>query len=260
MTIRTSYAHGTPSWIDLATTDVAAAREFYGGLFGWVFEENPTDVGEPYVMASKGEHAAAGMMTQAAEQREMGLPPLWNSYVSVDDIVATTAKVEGAGGKVMAPPFDVMDAGKMAVIVDPTGAVISLWQAVNHIGAGVVNEHGAFSWNELVSPDVPAAAAFYGEVFGWGVDEMDMGEMGSYFVFTIDGEGIAGGMAPPMEGMPAHWGVYFQVDDIEATVAAATAAGATVMNPPTASPAGTLAHLADPQGGMFAVIQPPSEE
>lgn len=259
MTIRTSYAHGTPSWLDLSTTDVPAARDFYARLFGWTYEENPTDVGEPYVMASKGEQSAAGMMTQAAEQREMGIPPFWNSYVTVDDIVATTAEVEGAGGTVMAPPFDVMDAGKMAVIVDPTGAVISLWQPLEHIGAGVVNEHGAFSWNELVSSDVPAAAAFYGELFGWEVQEMDMGEMGSYFIFTLDGDQIAGGMAPAMEGMPSHWGVYFQVDDIDATVEAATAAGATVMNPPTPSPAGTLAHVADPQGAMFAVIQPPAE-
>ncbi|MEM9606938.1 MAG: VOC family protein [Actinomycetota bacterium] len=259
MPTRTSYAHGTPSWIDLATTDVAAARSFYGGLFGWAFEENPTDQGSPYVMARKGEHAAAGMMTQAAEQVEMGMPPVWASYVTVADIEATVAKVEGAGGKVMAPAFDVMDAGKMAVLVDPTGAVFCVWQAGEHIGAEVVNEHGALVWNELVSPDVPAAAAFYAEIFGWEAQEMDMGDMGTYTVFNLDGEGISGAMAPPMDGMPAHWGVYFQVDDAAATVAAAEAAGASVINPPTPSPAGVLAHLADPQGGMFAVMTPPSE-
>lgn len=260
MPSRTSYVHGTPSWIDLATTDVAAARAFYGGLFGWSFEEHPTDRGEPYVMARKGPHAAAGVMTQPSEQVEMGLPPLWASYVSVDDIEATLAKVEAAGGKVMAPAFDVMTSGKMAVLVDPTGAVLCLWQAGDHIGAEVVNEHGALVWNELVSPDVPAAAGFYAEVFGWEPEEMDMGEMGTYTVFNLDGQGIAGAMAPPMAGMPPHWGIYVQVDDAAATVTAAEAAGATVVSPPTPTPAGVLAHLADPQGAMFAVMTPPSSQ
>lgn len=256
MPIRTSYANGTPSWIDLATTDVAAARAFYAELFGWTYEENPTDQGSPYVMARRDGHAAAGMMIQAAEQRDMGLPPMWNSYVSVDDIAAITAKVEDAGGKVMAPPFDVMDSGVMSVIVDPTGGVISLWQAKEHIGAEVVNEHGSVIWNELVTADVATAAAFYGEVLGWGTQEMDMGEMGTYTVFTLDGEGIGGAMPPPMEGMPPHWSVYVAVDDAAVCVAAAEAAGGTVINPPTPSPPGILAHLADPQGAMFAIMQP----
>ncbi len=256
MPTKTSYAHGTPSWIDLATTDVAGARTFYADLFGWDYEENPTDQGSSYVMASRGGSAAAGMMVQAQEQQDMGLPPMWNSYVTVDDIEATTAKVEQAGGKVMAPPFDVMDAGIMAVIVDPTGGVISLWQAKDHIGAGIVNEHGALIWNELISPDVPTAAAFYGEVLGWGTQEMDMGDMGTYTVFTLDGEGVCGAMAPPMEGMPPHWTVYFAVDDAEAAAAATSAAGGQVISPPTPSPPGILVHLADPQGAMFAVMQP----
>ncbi|MEO1061274.1 MAG: VOC family protein [Actinomycetota bacterium] len=256
MPTRTSYAHGTPSWIDLATTDVAGARAFYAELFGWSFEENPTDQGGSYVMASKAGSATAGMMTQPDEQREMGLPPMWNSYVTVDDMAATVGRVEGAGGKVMAPPFDVMDAGVMAVIVDPSGGVISLWQPKEHIGAQVVNEHGALIWNELISPDVPAAAAFYGEVLGWGTQEMDMGEMGTYTVFTLDGEGIGGAMAPPMDGMPPHWGVYFAVDDAEATIAAVTAAGGAVVNPPTPSPPGIIAVVQDPQGAMFSIMQP----
>ena len=260
MPTRTEYSHGTPSWVDLMTTDVAAAKEFYGGLFGWSYEDEPTDQeGMDYTMASRAGKATAGMSTQPAEQAEMGIPPMWNSYVTVDDIDATAAKVDGAGGGIMAPPFDVMDAGRMAVITDPTGAVISLWQAKEHIGAELVNEHGALTWNELVSPDVGTAATFYGEVFGWGTETMDMGEMGDYTVFTLAGEQIAGGMAPPMDGMPPHWGVYFNVDDCDGTVAAAAASGATVMMEPMDGPPGRWAALADPQGAMFAVIQPPAD-
>jgi hypothetical protein len=253
---RTEYAHGTPSFIDLSTTDPDAAKEFYGALFGWSYEDNPTDVGGTYTMCSKDGKAAAGLQQQPAEQAEMGIPPLWASYVTVDDVDAAAAKVQGAGGGIMAPPFDVMEAGRMAVITDPTGAVICLWQAGENIGSEVVNEHGALTWNELVSPDVATAADFYREVFGWETETMDMGPMGEYTVFTLDGEQVAGGMAPPMEGMPPHWGVYFNVDDCDGTVAAAKAAGATVLAEPTDAPPGRMAAMADPQGAMFAVIQP----
>jgi predicted enzyme related to lactoylglutathione lyase len=260
MTERTEYSHGTPSWVDLMTTDVAAAKEFYGGLFGWSYEDNPTDQeGVVYTMAAKSGKATAGLSTQPAEQAEMGIPPMWNSYVTVDDVDVAAGKVEAAGGGVMAPPFDVMDAGRMAVVTDPTGAVICMWQANEHIGAEVVNEHGALTWNELVTPDVATAATFYGQVFGWGTETMEMGEMGVYTLFTVDGEQIAGAMVPPVEGMPPHWGVYFNVDDCDGTVAAATAAGASVVMDAVDGPPGRMAALADPQGAIFAVIQPPPE-
>jgi predicted enzyme related to lactoylglutathione lyase len=253
---RSEYAHGTPSFVDLMTTDVAAAKEFYAGLFGWTYEDNPTDrEGVVYTMASRSGKAAAGLSPQPPEQAEMGIPPMWNSYVTVDDIDATVAKVEAAGGTVMAPAFDVMDAGRMAVIVDPTGAVLSLWQAGENIGSEVVNEHGALTWNELVSPAVETAASFYAELFGWGTETVDLGEMGDYTLFTLDGEQVGGGMAPPMEGMPPHWGVYFSVDDCDGVVAKAREAGATVMMEPTDAPPGRMAAMADPQGATFAVIQ-----
>lgn len=256
MPTRTEYSHGVPSWVDLSTTDPAAAKAFYSALFDWTYEDNPTDQGGVYTMARKGGNDAAGLSEQPAEQAQMGIPPMWNSYVSVDDLDATAAKVEGAGGGVMAAPFDVMDFGRMAVITDPSGAVVCLWEAKEHPGAGVVNEHGAFTWNELVSPDVPAATAFFAEVLGWGTESMDMGEMGEYTLFTVDGEQVAGGMAPPMDGMPPHWGVYFHVDDCDATVEAAKAAGGSVMMEPIDGPPGRFAALADPQGAMFSVITP----
>lgn len=254
---RTEYTHGTPSWIDLMTTDVDGAKAFYADLFGWNYEDNETDQpGVTYTMARRNGKDAAGMGAQNPEQTEMGIPPLWNSYVTVDDVEATVARVEGAGGRIMAPPFDVMEAGRMAVIVDPTGAVLSLWEAGENIGSEVVNEHGALTWNELLSPDVEKAAAFYAELFGWSTETMDMGEMGTYTVFTLGGDQVAGAMAPPMEGMPAMWGVYFHVDDCDGTVAKATAAGASVLMEPTDGPPGRMASLSDPQGAAFSVIQP----
>ena len=256
MTVRTEYAHGTPSWIDLSTTDVDSARTFYGSVFGWDFEENPTDQGAPYIMARKGEHAAAGMMQQQPAQAEMGIPPMWNTYVTVDDIDATVAKVDSAGGSVMMPPMQVMDAGSMAVVADPTGAVACMWQPDQHIGCQVVNEHGALCWNEVMTSDVPTAAAFYSELFGWGTEQMEMGDQGTYTVFTLGDDGVAGGTAlPPVEGIPPHWGTVFAVDDCDATLAAVAEAGGSVMAGPFDTPIGRSGACADPQGAAFQIIQ-----
>ena len=140
---RTKYAPGTPSWVDIQTSDPTGAKAFYSALFGWEYDDQP--VGHDaegndafYSMATKnGKHVAA-----IAPLPMPGVPPHWNTYVTVADVDATAAQVPGAGGSVMMPPFDVMDAGRMAVIADPTGALICLWQATNHIGASLVNEHG----------------------------------------------------------------------------------------------------------------------
>ena len=255
-----SYLHGTPSWIDLATPDPTASQGFYGELFGWSYDEQDTDrPGVTYTMCSQHGRSAAGMMLLSEEMAASGMPPVWTTYVSVDDIEATVAKVEPAGGTVLQPPMDVMDAGRMAVLSDPTGAVSCLWQKKEHIGCEVVNEHGALTWNELITPDVATAAAFYAEVLGWTSQAMPM-PAGEYTVFFTPGgneNGIAGAMPPPMEGMPAFWGVYFAVDDAEATAARAGELGAQVLMPPTAMPnVGTLATFMDPQGAAFSIMQP----
>jgi predicted enzyme related to lactoylglutathione lyase len=256
----TSYPHGAPSWIDLATPDPEASKTFYAELFGWDYEDQPTDqAGMTYTMARSGGRDAAGMMLLSSEMAESGMPPVWTTYVSVDDLDASLGRVSNAGGTVAQPAMDVMDAGRMAVVVDPTGATIAMWQAKEHIGARVVNEHGAFSWSELISPDVATAASFYGSVFGWSSQTMPM-PTGDYTVFSVEGgneNGIAGAMAPPMPGMPAFWGVYFQTDDAAATVAKAKELGAQVMMEATAMPGvGTLAALTDPQGAMFSLMMP----
>ena len=250
-----SYASGTPSWADVQTTDTAAAKQFYGELFGWTYDDRPIDEanGVYYSIAVlKGLEAAA--ISPLGEQAAAGVPPHWNSYVSVDDIEAAAAKVGPAGGTVIAPPFDVMDAGRMAVIQDPTGAVFMMWQAKNTIGATIVNEPGAFSWSELVTPDVPKAGAFYKNVFGWGSETHGEGA-GAYTEFTLDGNSIAGAMNPPMPGIPPMWGIYFSVADTDATAAHALALGGTVIAPPMDIEPGRFAVLADPQGAMFNVIK-----
>jgi predicted enzyme related to lactoylglutathione lyase len=259
MATMTSYPYGVPSWIDLATPDPAASKAFYTALFGWEYDDQPTDGPGDYTMARLGGRNAAGMMQLSTEMAANGMPPVWSTYVTVDDIEATLAKVEAAGGTTMGPAMDAMDAGRFAVIADPSGAVICLWEARDHIGADVVNEHGAFSWSELITPDPAAIAPFYEAVFGWTAQSAPM-PTGTYTVFHVDGgneDGIAGAMAPPVDGMPAFWGVYFAVDDVAATVEIARELGAHIVMEATPVPGvGTLATIVDPQGAAFSIMSP----
>ena len=252
---RKSYVSGTPNWVDLQTTDQAGAKQFYGELFGWSYNDLPIDEanGVYYSMATLKGSDVAAIAPSSDDQVAAGVPPHWNSYVSVDDVEAAAARVAPAAGTVIASPFDVLDAGRMAVIQDPTGAIFQLWQAKNHIGATLVNEPGAFSWSELITPDVPKAAAFYEKVFGWGSDT-HAGEM-PYTEFKLDGESIAGAMNPPMPGIPPMWGIYFSTADTDATVAKAKSLGGAVFSEPMDIEPGRFAVLADPQGAMFNVIK-----
>lgn len=245
---RTSYDPGTPSWIELATPDLAASKAFYAGLFGWDFDDQPIGDGGTYTMCEQAGKPVAGMM-----QAQEGIPPAWSSFVTVADVDATVAKAAGAGGQVIQDPFDVLDAGRMSVIGDPTGAVLCLWQPKGHIGAHLVNEHGALTWNELLTPDVDRAADFYTQVLNWTTERF---EAMDYTVFNnAAGRGIAGAMKPPAEGIPPHWGIYFSVDDCDAAVDTATQAGASVRMPPTdMEGVGRMAALQDPQGVGFSVL------
>lgn len=262
MATMTAYAHGVPNWVDLATPDPGAAKEFYASLFGWDYDDQPTDTeGVSYTMTTLHGRAAAGMMQLSDEMAASGMPPVWTTYVNVDDLDEALASVQHAGGSIVGPALDVMDAGRMAVVADPAGAVICLWEARQHIGAGVVNEHGAFTWSELITPDPAAVAPFYEAVFGWRA-ETALTPSGPYTVFSVEGgheNGIAGAMSPPVDGMPAHWGVYFTVDDVAATVETARSSGAQVLLEPTDMPGvGILATLADPHGATLSIMQPSS--
>ncbi len=257
MPVRESYDHGTPSWIDLSTSDPDGAQSFYGPLMGWDFEANPTDQGGEYIMASRNGKSTAGLMQQGPEQAAMGIPPLWNTYITVDDVDEAVGKVEAAGGSVTMPSMQVMDSGTMAVVLDPSGAVVCMWQANQHIGSELVNETGALIWNELITDNPEAAKPFYQSVFGLGVTDQDMGNGTVYSMLTLGDIPIAGVMPPPMEGMPNHWSVYFAVDDADATAAKAAELGGTVLGEVFEVPTvGKMVPIQDPQGAVFMAMQP----
>lgn len=263
---RTGYAHGVPSWVDLGTTDVEGAKRFYGAVFGWESVDVPTDQGIPYTMVSKGGKVVAGMGPIPPEQAAAGMPPMWNTYVNVDSVDETVAKASEAGGSVMMPAMDVMDSGRMAFIADPTGAAIGLWQAGTHKGAELVNEHGTLFWNELLTDDTAAAGTFYAEVFGWRTETSETPN-GPYTSFWAEGnvEGnAAGGMMPKNQGMgpiPNYWGVYFTVDDVEATLSAVKDNGGQVLMQPMDLPGiGRMAVVQDPQGAVMTVMKTENEQ
>ncbi|MGA2837395.1 MAG: VOC family protein [Acidimicrobiales bacterium] len=247
----TSYDAGTPSWVDHAAKDIEASNAFYGSLFGWEAEDQGEEMGH-YTLLRKGGKTVAGNMAAMTP----GQPSVWVTYVSVEDADATVDVAKKAGATVFVEPMDVSDIGRMAVFADPTGAAIGVWQPKSFIGAELANEAGSFTWNELSTRDLPVATAFYTEVFGWEPGSVDMGGT-SYTEWKLGDRTIAGMMAMPdmvPADVPAHWLVYFGVDDTDAAVAKAAGLGATTLVPPTDIPPGRFAVLADPDGATFAVI------
>jgi uncharacterized protein len=258
MATRDSYAPGTPSWVDLATNDQGAAKAFYGALFGWVYDDVAVGDEAVYSMATLRGMSVAAIAPQQAEQLAAGVPPHWQMYITVADVDAAAALVEGAGGSVHVPPFDVMDAGRMAVITDPAGAFVMLWTGKTNPGAGIVNEPGAFTWSELVAPPNDRTASFYETVAGLKLISTPMGDGTTYDGFTLDGTAdtmLAGTMPPQMPGIPPHWSIYFGAADVDASAARITELGGTVFVEPFDIPVGRMAVAADPQGAMFNVFQ-----
>lgn len=260
MSERTSYTPGTPCWVDLSTPDVEAAAEFYGALFGWEVPElpNSAEMGG-YRRAKLGGRDVAGVYPLMQE----GQPTAWATHVSVVDAEATMAAVKENGGTVIVEPMDVAGYGHMSVFVDPTGAVCGAWQPGTFPGAELVNEPGAFRWNELGTRDTAAAKQFYGAVFGWDFADEESDRVGTYTVWKV-GDALVGGMLDidaaelPAE-VPPHWLVYFTVDDADATIAKAQAGGGQVRFGPIDMPVGRFAVLADQFGASFAVMQPSEE-
>jgi predicted enzyme related to lactoylglutathione lyase len=264
---------GVPCWIDTSQPDPEAAVAFYSGLFGWDFEDvMPPGSPGPYFVARirGGDVAAAGSPSE-------GGPPvaLWNTYVWVESADETAAKVLDAGGRVVMEAFDVMDAGRMAVFTDPEGAPFSVWQAKEHKGAQIVNEHGSLNFNSLNTRDPDAAKSFYGSVFGWGTlslgGGMEMWRLAGYGDFleqsnpglrelVAEGGGPEGFedvvaaihvIADDQPEVPAHWSVTFAVDDADATAARTVELGGQVVVPPFDAPWVRMTVLADPQGATF---------
>ncbi len=252
MPSRTSYAPGTPAWVDIGT-DVEAAKVFYGELFGWAAAEmGPPEETGGYGFFLKDDKMVAGY----GPQQNPG-PPAWSTYIWVTDADDTAAKVTAAGGAVVVAPMDVMAAGRMAVFTDPEGAFISVWQPGEHHGAELVNEPGSVCWNELSTRDVDGAKQFYGAVFGWDSVTHTDGPF-PYTEAKVGASNVAGMM--PMMPMipaevPAHWLTYFAVDDADAVVEQAKRLGGAMRMPMVLDlPVGRVAILIDPQGASFGVI------
>lgn len=251
-----SYPQGTPSYAELVTPDQESAKAFYGPLFGWDLEDVPMGDQGVYVAASRDGATVAGISGPMPGLEDH--PAWWGVYLTVDDVDATTAKVAGAGGRVDAEPFDVFDMGRMAAIADPTGARVNLWQPGSSIGTEIANEPGTPIWNEVMTSDVARATAFYTEVLGVGWEEFPMEGGPSYTCLMVDGRPVGGAMVLPDDSVPPHWNVYFNVESTDDTVARATGLGGSVPVPPFDVPTvGRLAVLADPQGGMFCLMQNP---
>jgi hypothetical protein len=240
-----------PAWVDLAAADPAAAGDFYSRLFGWNVEVNPDPQYGGYGLARMDGRDVAGIgPKQSADQ-----PTAWSLYIGTDDAGRLAERVQGAGGSVVAPPFDVGDQGRMAVFQDPSGAFISAWQPGRMSGFGTQGRN-AFSWAELNARGLDRAIPFYQSVFGWQPKTSD-GEM-PYTEFQIDGQSIAGAMEinPAMPAqVPSHWLIYFGVDDIDDTFRRAIDAGAREMVGPRDFPGGRFAVLSDPQGAAFGLLQ-----
>jgi uncharacterized protein len=246
------YDHGVPSWVDVASPDVTRAKAFYADLFGWEIRDGPPEAGG-YALAHVRGRTVAGI----GPQMNPAAPPAWTTYVNVDSADAVAQLVPSNGGTVLAGPFDVMDVGRMAVLADPAGAVIGVWQPGSHAGAQVVNETHTWCWSELITNDVDRAKRFYGAVFGWG--DQTHGEGASAYVeLQLGGRSIAGMMPKPPTmpaAVPPFWGVYFTVDDPEAAAARIKELGGTVLMGPMDVEPGRFVTAVDPTGATFSVIR-----
>ena len=240
---------GVPCWADIQVRDVQAAQDFYSAVLGWSFTEPAEEFGG-YVIAQVDGAAAAGIGPQ------MGGPAAWTLYLATDDADKTAASIGEHGGTVVMPPGDVGASGRLAIAVDPTGAVFGLWQAGDHIGAGLVNAPGGVTWEDLRSPDPDTARTFYAAVFGHEFAAVP-GAPGDYTTFSLPGDaGPRGGIGPLMgQGTSPHWLTYFGVADAVAAAGAAQRAGGAVEVPDFETPFGRMAVITDPDGAVFWVVE-----
>jgi uncharacterized protein len=249
---RTKYTPGTFSWTDLTTTDPDAAKAFYGELFGWSADDRPVGEGMVYSMMQIGGKDVGAISAQPEQQRQMGIPPAWNSYITVESADRALERAKQLGATVHAPAFDVFDSGRMGVVQDPQGAFFEVWEPKQHIGASVVNAPGALSWNELATPDMDASASFYGELLGWTAEPFEGSEMPYMTIKTAAGTGN-GGIRPRMDAEPSYWLVYFGSDDVDAHLAKVSELGGSKLMGPTEIGVGKIGIAQDPQGAVFAL-------
>jgi uncharacterized protein len=248
---------GTFCWIELATTNQNAAKDFYGSLFGWSVNDLPMGPDDFYSMFQLGGRDAAATYTLNAKMRAQGVAPHWNLYIAVESADQAAQRASQLGGKVVAPAFDVFDVGRMAALQDPTGADFCVWQPKAHSGTGVSGIDGTLCWADLNTPDPARAAEFYAELFGWTMEKGEADPSG--YLHIKSGRQFIGGIppfAPRPAPTPAYWLLYFQVSDCDAAAARATQLGAAFRVPPmTMEKVGRLAVVTDPQGAVFSIFQ-----
>jgi predicted enzyme related to lactoylglutathione lyase len=253
---RSSFAPGTPSWVDLSTTDPVAAREFYGPLFGWEFDVSDDEQTGHYAMVIKAGRVVAGINGLPVTEH----PPAWATYFATDDVQKLSELVSENGGANILGPMPVGPAGSMLIWQDPTGAFAGAWQAGEHPGAQLVDEPGTLCWNELNTRDLDASAAFYSAILPVNVHDVSEGNF-QYRTLQVDGRDVAGMWLMTADipaGVPPHWTVYFAVENTDASVSRALELGGASVTEAMDSPYGRFALLRDPQGAGFNVIQAPA--
>ncbi len=258
MPTRDSAPTGSPCWADLWTSDVEGSRKFYSDLFGWEAQEPSPEFGG-YFMFTRD-----GVPTAGAMGGSMGAMPAtntWKIYLQTDDAAKAVEAAEGEGAQLVSPVMPVADLGSQAVLVDPTGAEVGAWQPGTFPGFTVLNEPGAPSWFELHTRDHSTAVAFYRSVFGW--DTNAVGDSDEFRYTVMRNPGVEGELAGIMdasgflpEGVPAHWSVYWEVDDVDATVAKVKSLGGSVVMDAVDTPYGRLATVVDPAGAEFKLRRP----
>jgi uncharacterized protein len=259
---RDHYEPGTFCWVDLQTTDSTDAKAFYTGLFGWEAEDMPAGEAGIYTMLRLDGDDVCAINEMDAAQREQGVPPHWLSYVSVEDADATAARTGELGGTAYGGAFDVLEAGRMAIIGDPAGATFVAWQPGAHIGAQRVNDVGCMGWNELQTRDPEAAGDFYAGLFGWETEPIE--DDGRVVYTTIKNKGSQnGGFMPLAEGhgeAPSFWLPYFTVSSRDDAVEKVKELGGTLLAGPLDLPSGKVAVVSDPQGAAFAIFEGETDE
>ena len=252
---------GTPIWYELMTADPDASKAFYDDVIGWTVEAKPSgEMDYRMIDSGSGGGMVGGVMRLTEQMQDGGAKPTWLFYIGVNDVDASVAKIEAAGGKVMMPAWDIPGIGRMAMVTDPQGIPFYVMRGASE-GASTAWDRmgmGKCNWNELSTPDQAGANAFYATVFGWTYpDKMPMGEMGDYVFIEAGGETIGATMQTPSQGQPSAWQFYFRAPDIEDAAAKVTRNGGTVHAGPMEVPGGDRIIVAsDPHGVMFGVVGP----
>ena len=254
---REGYDPGTFSWVDLSTGDVGGAKDFYGGLFGWEFEDEEIPGGGVYTMCHLRGDAVAAMVGQDQH------PGHWNNYVTVPSVDEAAEKAGRLGARVMEEPFDVMESGRMAVLADPDGAALCVWEPRDHIGAGRVNDAGCMAWNELQSRAPEKASSFYKDLFDWQLEPIEQDGATVYLTIRNSAGWMNGGIMP-LSGRqgdaPSFWLTYFTVPSCDRAVELAKESGGGLLAGPMEPGMGRIAVLNDPQGAVFAVFEGETDE